>query len=61
MCRIAAEYDVVHCCNEAGPTGNAWRDTGLFESIATVLVMNVRQIEGREATPSAGVIDSQER
>jgi hypothetical protein len=52
---------VVHCCNEAGPTGNALRDTGLFESIATVLVMNVRQIEGREATPSAGVIDSQER
>jgi transposase len=37
----------------------AWRDTGLFESINTVLVMNLREIEGREASPSAGVIDSQ--
>lgn len=36
-----------------------WRDTGLFESINTVLVMNLREIEGREASPSAGVIDSQ--
>jgi len=25
----------------------------------TVLVMNLREIEGREASPSAGVIDSQ--
>lgn len=37
----------------------AWRDAGLFESINTVLVMNLREIEGREASPSAGVIDSQ--
>jgi transposase len=37
----------------------AWRNTGLFESINTVLVMNLREIEGREASPSAGVIDSQ--
>lgn len=37
----------------------AWRDTGLFASINTVLVMNLRVIEGREASPSAGVIDSQ--
>jgi transposase len=37
----------------------AWRDTGLFASINTVLVMNLREIEGREASPSAGVIDSQ--
>jgi transposase len=36
-----------------------WRNTGLFESINTVLVMNLREIEGREASPSAGVIDSQ--
>jgi len=37
----------------------AWRDAGLFENINTVLVMNLREIEGREASPSAGVIDSQ--
>jgi transposase len=37
----------------------AWRNTGLFETINTVLVVNLREIEGREARPSAGVIDSQ--
>lgn len=37
----------------------AWRNIGLFETINTVLVMNLREIEGREAHPSAGVIDSQ--
>ena len=37
----------------------AWRNAGLFETINTVLVMNLREIEGREASPSAGVIDSQ--
>ena len=37
----------------------AWRNAGLFQSINTVLVMNLREIEGREASPSAGVIDSQ--
>lgn len=36
-----------------------WRDTGLFDAINMVLVMNLREIEGREASPSAGVIDSQ--
>lgn len=37
----------------------AWRNTGLLEAMNTVLVMNLREIEGREASPSAGVIDSQ--
>lgn len=37
----------------------AWRDAGLLEAMNTVLVMNLREIEGREASPSAGVIDSQ--
>jgi len=37
----------------------AWRDTGLFDAINMVLVMNLREIEGREASPSGGVIDSQ--
>ena len=37
----------------------AWRNAGLFEAINTVLVMNLREIEGRKASPSAGVIDSQ--
>lgn len=37
----------------------AWRNTGLLEAMNTVLVMNLREIEGRDASPSAGVIDSQ--
>jgi len=37
----------------------AWRNTELFEMSNIVLVMNLREIEGREAHPSAGVIDSQ--
>lgn len=37
----------------------AWRDAGLFDAMNMALVMNLREIEGREASPSAGVIDSQ--
>lgn len=37
----------------------AWRDAGLFDAINMALVMDLREIEGREASPSAGVIDSQ--
>lgn len=37
----------------------AWRDSGLFDAINMALVMSLREIEGREASPSAGVIDSQ--
>jgi len=37
----------------------AWRDAGLFDAINMPLVMSLREIEGREASPSAGVIDSQ--
>ncbi len=36
-----------------------WRDTGLFESIYHRLVMTDRERVGREASPSAAVIDSQ--
>jgi putative transposase len=36
-----------------------WRDSGLWQTINCLLVMTARQIEGREASPSAGVIDSQ--
>jgi putative transposase len=36
-----------------------WRDMGLWVTINQLLVMEVREIEGREAHPSAGVIDSQ--
>lgn len=35
----------------------AWRNAGLFEVMNTLLVMNLREIEGREASPSAGIID----
>lgn len=37
----------------------AWRDAGLFERVNHLLVMLDREREGREASPSAGVIDSQ--
>lgn len=37
----------------------AWREARLFEIMNTALVMTLREIEGREASPSAGVIDSQ--
>ena len=36
-----------------------WRDTGLWPSINHALVMMAREAVGREASPSAGVIDSQ--
>lgn len=37
----------------------AWRDTGLLKTINHYLLMDLRIGEGREASPSAGVIDSQ--
>lgn len=37
----------------------AWRDDHFYETLNTLLVMNLREIEGREASPCAGVIDSQ--
>jgi len=36
-----------------------WADTGLWRRINHVLVMTSREVLGREASPSAGVIDSQ--
>jgi putative transposase len=36
-----------------------WRDTGLFERMNHLLVMADRERVGREASPSAAVIDSQ--
>ena len=36
-----------------------WRDTGLLRTINHPLVMAAREAQGREASPSAGVIDSQ--
>ena len=37
----------------------AWRDQGLWDAINHLLVMATRDLEGREASPTAGVIDSQ--
>lgn len=37
----------------------AWRDAGLFERINQALLMQDRERVGREASPSAAVIDSQ--
>jgi len=36
-----------------------WRDNGLWQSLNHYLLMAVREAQGREASPSAGVIDSQ--
>src|SRR5437764_15460774 len=36
-----------------------WRDDGLLRQINHVLVMDARKQEGHEASPSAGIIDSQ--
>jgi transposase len=36
-----------------------WRNTGLWQTINHVLLMAVREAAGREASPTAGVIDSQ--
>lgn len=37
----------------------AWRDSGLWLTINHALVMVTRDLEGREGSPTAGVIDSQ--
>ena len=37
----------------------AWRDTALFSTINQLLVMVAREQAGREASPTAGIIDSQ--
>ena len=36
-----------------------WRDSGLWQTIRFHLAMAARELEGREAQPTAGVIDSQ--
>ena len=36
-----------------------WRDSRLWPTINHLLVMSARELEGREASPTAGVIDSQ--
>lgn len=37
----------------------AWRNIGLWQTINQILVAASRELEGREASPTAGVIDSQ--
>lgn len=36
-----------------------WRDGGLWREVNNMLVMRARELAGREASPTAGVIDSQ--
>lgn len=36
-----------------------WRNSGLWQTINQILVAATRELEGREASPTAGVIDSQ--
>ena len=35
----------------------AWRDSGLWQGINHLMVMSARELEGREASPSAAIID----
>ena len=37
----------------------AWRDSGLWEQVVTVLVMAVRETEGKSAAPTVAIVDSQ--
>jgi hypothetical protein len=37
----------------------AWRDSGLWEQIVSVLVMAVREAEGQDAAPTVAIVDSQ--
>ena len=37
----------------------SWRNTELWQAINHLLVMSTRELEGREASPTAGIIDSQ--
>ena len=37
----------------------AWRNAGFWQTINHLLVMSSRELEGREVSPTAGVIDSQ--
>ena len=37
----------------------AWRNAGFWQTINHLLVMSTRELEGREVSPTAGVIDSQ--
>jgi transposase len=37
----------------------AWRDSGLWEQIVSVLVMTVREAEGKNAAPTVVIVDSQ--
>ena len=37
----------------------AWRDSGLWEQVVAVLVMAVREAEGKSAAPTVAIVDSQ--
>jgi transposase len=37
----------------------AWRDSGLWEQVVTVLVMAARETEGKSAAPTVAIVDSQ--
>jgi transposase len=37
----------------------AWRDSGLWEQIVAVLVMAIREAEGKSAAPTMAIVDSQ--
>lgn len=38
---------------------HAWRNSGLWKQIVSVLVMAMREAEGKDATPTVAIVDSQ--
>jgi transposase len=53
----AQGFSAVH--DDAENRFYTWRDSGLWPQIVSVLVMGAREAEGREASPTAVVADSQ--
>jgi len=60
-CRERLRVEAAAEMLSAGLDGSAdrctWRIAGLLDVMNAVLVMNLREIEGRDASSSAGVID----
>jgi hypothetical protein len=46
---------------EFPPDFSRWRDDGTWCGVNYALVMRTRELEGRQASPSAGIIDSQSK
>jgi putative transposase len=57
--RVSTGYDRAELFLCLVPWFYAWRDNGILERIDFELLVETREAAGREASPSAGIIDSQ--